>query len=174
MNGIKRVAVLLAGAVCCVSAATAQAPVEKPPMESPVISLEVKVEYSVNPQQQYRIEIYRDLTVSFYGVANTRVLGKEQGKISQRQFNNISAGFHDIRFFQLEPVYPPATISETKREISLTFRDSHKVHTVRLLDRPKYPPGFRLLLALIQRESGARQWACPLIENGEDICSFPE
>lgn len=126
--------------------------------------------------QEYRVDIYRDMSVVFDGVVSTRVIGKAQGKIGRQQFEQIRVGFIDIRFNTLQPIYEPTGtyVREGDGEIALKFRHDGGVSNIRVLDGGDAPPGFRLLVELIKRNSGARQWACPMVVRGADVCDFPD
>lgn len=169
----------------CTHESYAEGEVMQRAIEQPVFVLEqVALNRGMlsNWAQEYRIEIFRDRSVVFIGRSNTHIRGEASGKLSNEQFGRIAAGFNDIGFFELGEYYGPSrkdhepTLDGPTIETILFAGDKLRSRTVRVHNRSPMgtPPGFRLLISLIKRESGAKQWACPVIEHGIDICGFSE
>ena len=154
----------------------------------PMISLEKRTVRSMtNLEQQYRIDLYRDLTVVFHGFANTRIKGEARGTISQDRLIKIISGFSDIRFLDLDPIYgwerrkPDQPVVEGEDLFTLTLRYREANHTVQVSSvvPAGTPPGVHLLIDRIKQASGGRQWACPALGTQSprvsmDVCEFPE
>ncbi|MBL8400159.1 MULTISPECIES: DUF6438 domain-containing protein [Candidatus Accumulibacter] len=155
----------------------------------PIFTLEKRYKRKqTNLYQEYRIEIYRDQTILFHGIWNTRLIGDAQGKISNRQFHQIYAAFRDILFSDLKSHYGSELRDkkiplETESEYTITLHNEDVQKTVVFSNAVPVgiPPGMRLLIDKFKHMSGARQWACPAVAqafppHGEfsDVCDFFE
>jgi hypothetical protein len=135
----------------------------------PVIVLEKTIARSMtNLDQQYRIEIYQNLNVVFIGIANTKILGQSRGVISKNQYSALLAGFIDVQFSSLDPVYRSDLINhsyakegEGGYQLHFRFREVNRSVQIRTDVPLGTPPGVRLLIDYIKRITEARQWACP-------------
>lgn len=173
----------------CAGGAIAEPSPKAAMAELPIVSLEKRTLRSMtNLGQEYRIDIYRDLTVVFNGFANTRIKGEARGRVSQDRLIKILSGFSDIRFLELDPVYgwerrksdQPVVESETLFTLTFRFREANHTVQVSSVVPTGTPPGIYLLIDRIKQASGSRQWACPALAipslggDPQEICEFLE
>lgn len=117
---------------------------------------------------QYTVTISADGKVEFEGKANTKVIGKASGKISESDLKELVAAFGKINYFDLKERYTDDACPEVATDMSsatTSFQSNGKQKTVFHYHgcvtkdtHESYPPGLNLLENKIDEIAKTEQW----------------